>query len=270
MTSFSSRSRKYRSLGLARASSSFSSGAWRYMTLSASEEPSALSGIAELRAGGCSDVELWGVRMPCPRGPVGGCTSLRSGMSPSWMPRARAAMSELIREPAMKEPRIEKASSSSAAALTLALSSGRSDSFSSIANVVPEVMLLPSKLGGLVPSSELESHFCDSSDPLSLLIKLRWRSGAELLPSTTRLGTFGPSFRPWSAAEALSTSADLPLGAVGMPASGGEVGCERGTTTGALLTTTGFMMFALCSALGVWLVACPGEGRASFETDAAT
>lgn len=68
---------------------------------------------------------------------------------------------------------MEKASSSSVAAFILALSSGRNDSFSSNAlKVVPEVMLLPSKLGGFVPSSELESALELSSEGVWLMTTL--------------------------------------------------------------------------------------------------
>lgn len=69
---------------------------------------------------------------------------------------ARAAASDPIRDPATIDPLPEKVSSSSAA-LTLALSSGRKDSFSSKAKVVPDVILFPSRLGGFVPSSDPES-----------------------------------------------------------------------------------------------------------------
>lgn len=46
-----------------------------------------------------------------------------------------------------------------------------------------------------MPSSELESHFWDSSDPLSLLKLDFWCSGIEQRPSTTRLGTFDARLR---------------------------------------------------------------------------
>lgn len=90
----------------------------------------------------------------------------------------------------MYEPRMEKASSSSAAAFTLALSSGRNDSFSSKAKVVPEVMLLPSRLGGFVPKSELESARSDvSSEGVWLLPALADLSAMPARdPFTTRLG----------------------------------------------------------------------------------
>src|SRR3954470_14770785 len=103
----------------------------------------------------------------------------------------RAATSELTRELPTKGPRTEKLSSSSAAALTLALSSGRKDSFSSrTLYVVPDVMLLPSRLGGLVPRSELESPFVEfSSDGVWLFPSLLDLSvDVEPVPFTIKLG----------------------------------------------------------------------------------
>lgn len=100
------------------------------------------------------------------------------------------ATSEPIRELAIRDPLIEKASSSSAEAFTLALSSGRSDSFSSSANVVPDVILFPSRLGALAPISELESALCEASSDvdaaLSFLLCESPIEGEE--PFTTRLG----------------------------------------------------------------------------------
>lgn len=209
------------------------------MTFKASEDPSTLRGIVGLVTGGRSEAELWGVKTPWLGVPRGCCASLRSGMSPSWIPRARAAASELIREPAMKDPRMEKASSSSAAALTLALSSGRRDSFSSKAKVVPEVILLPSKLGGLVPNSELESHFCESSDTLSLLTNTRWRSSAVGLPSTTRLGTLEPSLISFSDDATFSAAADPSLAVPWPPGLRSEAFRKRATWADAPLTTMG-------------------------------
>lgn len=114
--------------------------------------------------GCCSDELLRGVATPDTTGSWLASGTRRGGMSPIWIRWTRAATSDPMRELTSRDPRMEKESSSSAAALTLALSSGRSDSFSSRAlNVVPDVMLLPSKLGGFVPSSELESTFCDTS-----------------------------------------------------------------------------------------------------------
>src|SRR5687768_7329991 len=109
-------------------------------------------------------------------------------MSPKAMPRGRAARSDPIREPARREPRTDNPSSSSAAALTLALSSGRRDSFSSKAKVVPDVMLLPSILGGFAPSSDPESAFAESSEPLSRWLMPFLGADGEVLPFTTRLG----------------------------------------------------------------------------------
>lgn len=94
-----------------------------------------------------------------------------------------------MRELVSRESRMENASSSSAAAaLTLALSSGRRDSFSSRAKVVPDVMLFPSKLGGFAPRSELESAFCESPELDWRLMILGFSGKAPPLPFTTRLG----------------------------------------------------------------------------------
>lgn len=161
-TSFSRRSKNIRSFCVFMASSSFSSGFC----------PLRLPGVDVLVASWirasimccCSDELLCGVMAPDTTGSCCVCTMTGGGISPIWMRWTRAATSEPRRELISSEPRTEKASSSSAAALTLALSSGRSDSFSSRAlNVVPDVMLLPSRLGGFVPSSELESAFCETS-----------------------------------------------------------------------------------------------------------
>jgi len=108
-------------------------------------------------------------------------------------------MSEPIRELAKKDPRTEKESSSSAAALTLALSSGRSDSFSSKANVVPEVMLFPSRLGGLVPRSELESALCELSSEGVWLFAVLLDPTAEV-PLTMTFGGLFSSFKSFESA----------------------------------------------------------------------
>lgn len=91
---------------------------------------------------------------------------LALGLTRNGLRRLPAA-SEPMRDPATIDPLPENVSSSSAA-FTLALSSGRSDSFSSNAKVVPEVILFPSKLGGFVPKSDNESALPNIScgDPL--------------------------------------------------------------------------------------------------------
>lgn len=176
MTSFSKRNKKYRSRLVDSARSSFSSGAWRYITLSAS---------------GCSEEVLWGVMTPC------GWLACGLRKSDSWPPRVRAAASEPMREPASSE----LASSSSAAALTLALSSGRNDSFSSSANVVPDAMLFPSRLGGFVAKSETDCAF--RACPVNSV----WFGGVPdiPLPSTTRLRPLAEMLSPCRLAAAAST-----------------------------------------------------------------
>jgi hypothetical protein len=203
------------------------------------------------------------------------CGNLRSGISPSWMPRALAANSEPIRELVTREPRTEKASSSSAAAFTLALSSGRRDSFSSRANVVPEVMLFPSMLGGLVPSSELESALCESSDPLSLLWTITGLSVDKPLPLTTRLGAFGPRLIRFKDSATLSAALCWSSDAKGAR------GCEETTWWGGgpadpplaitgLVDVGGDFRLMGCSLEGVAMWRTEGEGAVSLETDAAT
>lgn len=162
-----------------------------------------------------------------------------------------------MRELGSSGPRNEKASSSSAAAaLTLALSSGRRDSFSSRAKVVPEVMLLPSRLGGLVPSSELESARCDSSDP-SLARTLDLSTRPDALPLTTRLGALvagRTSFNPSAIASGLSVSGEIallaevgstpevvaePLGMVGCWGMTGAIGLDAAGLSGRVWPAAG-------------------------------
>ncbi len=102
---------------------------------------------------------------------------------------------------------MENASSSSAAAMTAGAVVRSEDSFSSIANVVPEVMLFPSRLGGLVPSSELESARWElSSDGVWLFspFLLDLSVVVEPSPLTTRLGVLVCNFRSFSPSTTLS------------------------------------------------------------------
>lgn len=71
-------------------------------------------------------------------------------------------MSEPMRDPIAADPGGEYKSSSSMA-LTLALSSGLSDSFSSMAKVVTDATLLPSRLAGFCELAEEESWVVFSS-----------------------------------------------------------------------------------------------------------
>ena len=112
--------------------------------------------------------------------------------SPSAMCLARYARSDPIRDPAMREPRID-VSSSSATAMTLALSSGRRDSFSS--RILVDAVLLPSKLGAMASSSELESALVGESRVGCCLgagfVRSPKRAALDE-PLTTRFGVLGP------------------------------------------------------------------------------
>ena len=149
---------------------------------------------------------------------------------------------------------MEKASSSSMPAFMLALSSGRNDSFSSNAlKVVPEVMLLPSKLGGFVPSSELESALELSSEGVWLITTLlgvdKLANGASMETSGVLVSSFKspspstiPSCEsfappPWS-----GTEAELGIVVAGAVATGGTM---IGTATLSRAITGAFAFVAV-------------------------
>lgn len=184
------------------------------------------------------------------------------------------ATSDPILELAICEPRTEKDSSSSAAALTLALSSGRSDSFSSKAKVVPEVILFPSRLGALAPVSDMESALCEASSetcvPASFLC---WEAPIDDEPFTTRFGVAGPeerlrSFSFWLILASVCVVCDWFAGA-----EVGDLMVAVGLTT---LTGAGAPFFVAVGTLVEGVRRCSMLGtatrgaRLSFAPDAAT
>ena len=106
--------------------------------------------------------------------------------------------------------------SSSSLAITLALSSGLMDSFSSIANVVAEATLLPSRLGGLAELSDDDSWVEFSSDAAEGKGPLRSGiSPVSALGLCTKIS--GPAAASITAAQAwLAVTGERVLGITGM------------------------------------------------------